>query len=257
MQKVLRGSPLPPMQNKKVIYTAIFGDKDILIDPIYRPEGFDFVCFTDSKVFRSSVWQIRNVEPKYEDPVRNARYYKIMAHKVLPEYEQSIWIDGNMVVQGDCNELVDKYLKEKAFATYEHSQQKRRLFKLFWIRDRSFGRDCIYDEAQDLISKNSRGFYMDSTNIIEEQMNRYKEAKYPSHQGLAVTMVILRNHNNTDVIKSMEDWWKEICNGSRRDQLSFNYVAWKNKFPFVYIKGDPRFNRYFVKNKHKTKINFK
>ena len=27
----------------------------------------------------------------------------------------------------------------------------------------------------------------------------------------------------------MEDWFKELKNGSHRDQLSFNYVSWKNK----------------------------
>jgi len=35
------------MKNKIVIYTAIFGGKDNLIEPEYIPKGCDFVCFTD------------------------------------------------------------------------------------------------------------------------------------------------------------------------------------------------------------------
>ena len=27
----------------------------------------------------------------------------------------------------------------------------------------------------------------------------------------------------------MEDWFEEVKNGSHRDQLSFNYVSWKNE----------------------------
>ena len=40
-------------------------------------------------------------------------------------------------------------------------------------------------------------------------------------------MVILRRHNEKDCIRVMEDWWTEIKYGSKRDQLSFNYVLGK------------------------------
>ena len=51
----------------------------------------------------------------------------------------------------------------------------------------------------------------------------------------------------------MEDWWTEIKYGSKRDQLSFNYVAWKNKTKFNYMDGDSRNNQYFTRdtNPHK------
>ena len=40
----------------------------------------------------------------------------------------------------------------------------------------------------------------------------------------------------------MQHWWWFIVNLSKRDQLSFNYVAWKNKFSFDYLQGDARRN---------------
>lgn len=244
------------MQNKKVIYTAIFGGKDDLNEPLFLPAGFDFVCFTDNKNLQSKHWNIRVVEPLFSDPVRNARYHKIMAHKVLPEYDQSIWIDGNMVVQGDCNKLVKKYLSQHSFATYDHSKQKRRLWRMFWITDKKLARDCVYDELQSLILRTEQGIYMDDVVTMKNQVARYAKEGYPKHNGLAVTMVLLRNHHDPEVIELMNAWWNELSSGSRRDQLSFNYVAWKLNFPVLYVSGDPRYNPYFKKTKHNFKTNF-
>lgn len=244
------------MQNKKVIYTAIFGGKDDLHEPLFLPAGFDFVCFTDNRDLHSKYWNIRVVEPLFSDPVRNARYYKIMAHKVLSEYNQSIWIDGNMIVKGDCNKLIKKYLSQYSFATYDHSKQKRRFWKIFWIGDKKLARDCVYDEFKDLVSKTRRGFYMDNIEIMKNQIARYTQEGYPKHNGLAVTMVLLRNHHDTRVVELMDAWWIELKNGSRRDQLSLNYVVWKLDFPIRYISGDPRYNIYFKKTKHALKKNY-
>lgn len=242
---------------KKVIYTAIFGDKDVLHEPEFLPEGFDFVCFTDNKDLESKVWDIRVVEPLFKDPVRNARYYKIMAHKVLPEYEISVWVDGNMVVTGDVNIWIEKYLKKYFFVTFDHSKQKKRWLGLFWITDKKFARNCIYKEAEDILKKNAEGFYMDHPDVVINQVSRYRNEGYPKNNGLAVTMILLRRHNNEQVINLMESWWQELSVGSRRDQLSLNYVVWKNSFPLKYVKGDPRYNKFFKKNRHKIKSNFR
>ena len=52
----------------------------------------------------------------------------------------------------------------------------------------------------------------------------------------------------------MEDWWLEIKHNSRRDQLSFNYIAWKNNFNFKYLDGDSRKNKYFLQTgRHKKR----
>ena len=45
-------------------------------------------------------------------------------------------------------------------------------------------------------------------------------------------MEVLRRHNETDVVDSMEDQWVELKYNSKREQLSFNYIAWKNKLKF-------------------------
>jgi len=240
------------MKNKIVVYTAIFGGKDNLIEPDYIPEGCNFVCFTDQD-FVSDVWEIRKSKPEFEDPVRSAKIYKVLPHKFLSNYDVSIWVDGNLLVRGDVNKLVKRYLENINLAIFSHNQHKKRWKKLFWIKNTEDCRDCVYDEAEYLLRIEKEGKYKDNPEIIREQIKRYKSENYPEHKGLIVGMIILRRHNESDVIQTMEMWWNEIRNGSRRDQLSFNYVARKNKLNFVYMEGDSRRNKYFLHSKHKKR----
>ena len=243
--------------NKKVIYTAIFGGKDILQEPKLLPKGFDFVCFTDDRNVKSGVWSVRYVDSPFKDPVRSARYYKVLTHKHLPEYDISVWVDGNVVVKGDINELVKKYLAKHNLAVYNHYNQKKRFLGIFWIRDTLLARNCIYKEAQDLLLRNTNDRHIDDPILIRNQINHYKSEGYPENNGLAVTRVLVRKHNEKEVKDLTELWWDEIKNGSRRDQLSFNYAVWRLSFQFVYIKGDPRYDGYFTRVKHVIKENYK
>ena len=182
---------------------------------------------------------------------------KILPHKFLSEYDISIWIDGNLLVRGDVNKLIEKNLFKSNLAIFSHNQHKKRWKKLFWIKNTEDCRDCIYDEAQYLLKIGEEGKYKDDPEIIKEQIKRYKNDNYSEHNGLIVGMIIFRRHNKLDVIKVMENWWEEIKKGSRRDQLSFNYVAWKNKLSFKYIKGDSRRNKWFLHRKHKVRLSQK
>jgi hypothetical protein len=238
------------MKNKTVVYTAIFGGKDDLIEPAFIPKGCDFVCFTD-RDFESDVWDVRKVEPTFEDPNRSAKMYKILPHRFFSEYNHSVWVDGNLLVRGDINELVKKYLSKVNFAIYSHNQLRKRILGFLWVKDKNECYDCLYKEAEELIKSAKKGNYKDDPNLIKRQVEKYKKEDYPYNNGLVSSMIIFRNHNNLDVIKVGEDWWNEIKNNSRRDQLSFNYVAWKNNLNFKYIKGDSRRNKYFLHTKHR------
>ena len=124
--------------NKNVIYTAIFGGYDNLTEPSFIPDGWDFVCFTDSDI-KSDVWDVRKVKPLYKDSTRNARKYKILPHRFLSEYDVSVWVDGNILIRNNLNELVDDYLQDCNIAMMNHNKN---------ILD---PRDCIYEEAQTIL----------------------------------------------------------------------------------------------------------
>ena len=217
----------------KVFYTAIIGGYDDLVEPDYKPEGWDFVCFTDRDL-KSDTWEIRKTLPLYKDNTRTTRKHKLLTHRLFPDYEYSLWIDGNINVIGNVNELLG-HLDGCNYATYNH------------LQNQLDPRDCIYQEANAILQLGSQsGNFKDYPQVIQKQMQRYSKEKYPEHNGLVVQMEVLRRHNEQDVVDSMEDQWVELKYNSKREQLSFNYIAWKNKLKFSYIQGDSRDNKYFL-----------
>ena len=224
---------------KKAIYTTIIGKYDILEEPNFIPEGYDFICFTDQKIHKpNSIWKIKQVLPLYKDNTRTARKYKILPHRFLPEYDISIWTDGNELVVGDINKLQEKYLKDKNMAIYNHMS--------CWDK-----RDCIYEEAKAIFNLgNQNNNWKDDPSIITKQMERYVNEQYPLNNGLIVSGVMFRKHNKKDVINCMETWWTELKYGSKRDQLSFNYASWKCNTQFNWINQDIRDDGYVLEVKH-------
>ena len=196
--------------NKYVVYTCITGGYDSLKDPEFISDGFDYVCFTDSTSFKSYIWDIRPLPKETEglSQVKKQRYVKINPHKLLGEYEVSIWVDGNMKLRGDLNKFMKETIKEDC-SVYVPKHPVR---------------DCIYDEESAVVRMRK-----DKSEITKPQMDRYKEDGFPKKYGLLQSNILLRKHNNEDCIKLMECWFEELKNGSHRDQLSFNYASWKNQ----------------------------
>ena len=220
--------------NKKVVYTSVFGDWDDVRVPELN-DDWDWIYFNE-----------RNRLCLYEDNNRNAKKFKVLPHRYFQDYEYSIFVDGNMSVRGDVNELIEKYLSDANVVFFSHKNN---------LLD---SRDCAYKEAETIFQlgeKNmqitpERGIlnYKDNPNTIKQQMERYSMVGFPQNNGLITGMVILRRHNEKDCIETMEDWWTEIKYNSKRDQLSFNYIAWKNNLKFNYMDGDSRDNEYFYRN---------
>ena len=225
---------------KIAIYTSIFGGYDDLIDDQYQMDGVDYICFTDGDI-KSKTWKVVKSTPIYNDANRNAKKYKVLPHRYLEDYDWSIWVDGNIKVISDIRPLCSG----DVYKVHDHM--------LVGEYDR---RNCIYDEAQTILNFgkiNSERYpekgiknWKDNPKLIVDQMNRYTSVGYPKQNGLATTPILVRSHHEEDVIKHNEDWWSEIKYNSKRDQLSFNYIAWKNDFNFVYLQGDSRNNEYFV-----------
>lgn len=203
-------------KNKIVVYTAILGDYDNLKNEEVKIPGCDFICFTDDHNLKSNLFNILLCKRMYSDPTRDNRLYKILPHKFLKNYEYSLYIDGSVLVKTkNIIGLVKKYLKYSNLAVFSHPE-----------------RDCIYDEAVACIKAKK-----DDKCIIEKQMGKYKKERYPKHNGLTENTVILRRHNAPDVVSFSEEWWKEVNDFSKRDQLSFNYVVWKNSFNYTTMNG--------------------
>ena len=196
--------------NKKVVYTCITGGYDTLSNPKHVTSGFDYICFTDNKEIRSDVWEIRRLPKEVENlsNVKKQRFVKINPHLLLKEYDISIWVDGNVVLKGDLNKFVSNTVKDDC-SVYVPKHPSR---------------NCLYAESNAVVRMKK-----DKSEITNPQMDRYKAEGFPKNYGLLQSNILLRKHNESDCIKLMEDWFNEVKNGSHRDQLSFNYVSWKNK----------------------------
>lgn len=209
--------------NKKVVYTCITGNYEPLIELTYKEEGFDYICFTDNKNLSSKTWEIRyiDIDLIFETPQRLQRYIKINTHKFLSDYELSIWVDGNIPIIGNLSEMIKKH-HNGYMTTFKHPF-----------------RNCIYKEsAMCSIGKK------DDALIMFKQSLKYLKDGYPKENGLVETKMIIRNHNEKECIELMEAWSNELINNSVRDQLSFNYVLWKQNKTINIIEEKLVDNKY-------------
>ena len=233
--------------NKKVVYTSVFGCTEEnnyhLHNPDVKLDEYDFVCFTDNPNFKSDLWDVRLVKPLYDDGARNAKRYKLKPHVFLKEYDISVWVDIEVKITRDIDSVVTDMLSENNLAILNHELCGRT------VSGDLNARKCVYEEArfiQWLGDNNPKKVYKDNMDIIHTQVDRYKKEGYPENNGLARTTVMFMRHNEDDVKRQMDTWWEEMKYGSRRDQISFNYSAWKNNFKFIYIQEDIDDNPYFL-----------
>ncbi len=206
-----------------VVYTAIFGGKDELKEPAVVPGNCEFVCFSDCH--RSSdTWNVIEERSQSDDPCRAAKIYKILPHRFF-NCRRSVWVDGAFQLRGDVNDLFPRL--RHGLGAFRHES-----------------RDCIYDEARACIELGK-----DAPTRIEDQVKRYREEGYPPNNGLISGGFLLRKHTH-EIETLNEMWWNELLSGSRRDQLSFNYVAWKMGVQYSAIPGEIWNNQYLKHTRH-------
>ena len=187
---------------KIVVYTCIIGSYDALLQPAVVREGLDFVCFVghDEAAGRDGVWERRPLPLTTGDRTLDARYPKMHPHELLPEYEFSLWIDGNILMKDAT--LLDAALSAASagtlYAGVSHPQ-----------------RDCLYAEAEKCRDMRHIG-YLDLARIHFE----YLRKGVKRHSGLLENNIIFRRHNAPEIVGLDEMWWDRVLNFSRRDQLS-------------------------------------
>ena len=212
-----------------VVYTAISGGYDRLREqPPVSMAGADCVAFLDAPA-PSRTWLWRPIHTGFDDPVRNAKIHKILPHRFFPDADYSLWLDGSITARFpfSARRLVDMFLAEHDIAVFQHSR-----------------RTCLYQEASVC-----HQFRLDEPGRIWKQVCRYTQEGFPANAGLAECSVVLRRH--TAAVRAFDEaWWDEIMRGSRRDQISFPYVAWKFGFPYATFPGRIEDNVLFNRDDH-------
>ena len=185
--------------NRTAVYTCITGGFDTLPEIEFVRKGIDYICFSDTPIPEGTPWQYRPVTVSGLSPRLTARYYKLNPHLVLPEYERSVWLDGNIGI--GAKEFYDIIDNPTLFASMAHPE-----------------RDDVYDEAYACLRAEK-----DSFCHLRRTVRYLRAEGFPRHSGLLETNVLLRQHMDPKVIKVDELWWDMVRTLSERDQLSVMY----------------------------------
>jgi hypothetical protein len=209
----------PFMESKIVAYTCIVGNYDKIHYPSEElSQKYDYVLISDEKPSDMGTFKqwidVRDVCPiEITDNARRNRYCKINAHKIFPNYNMSIYMDGNIQLKRNLDEICNN-IPPIGVIVLAHTGYKD-----------------IYCEAAHKMGQN-----VDNVDIIYQQIKKYWKDGCPQNFGSWHCGLMLRKHNSIICKKIMEEWWEEINSYSKRDQLSFPYVLWKNNYDANIVK---------------------
>ena len=217
---------------KFVIYSAIIGNYDEILQPTIVDDRFDYILFSNDFIDRRiGIWQIRNIKYHNDIQTKIARWVKTHPEELLPEYECSLWIDANI-------DIKDISVYERIINLYNEGKMISSMVHLW--------RNCIYDEMIAVVKHK-----FETEECIIKWGHQLRKNKYPLKNGLFETGVLFRNHKKSLMISFDKLWWQCIEKYSRRDQLSFNFVLWKLNIECEYFLS----NRENTRNSNLFSIN--
>lgn len=214
----------------RVIYTAIFDDYDNLKKPKYVEKNCDYYCFTDTDIKKVYPYKIIRVPRILNSAVMSGKIYKILPHMFFPQYTFSIWVDASIEI------------RKSLFEMYEWNKRKASIYNIVHPE-----RNCIYEECKVCLKYN-----IGNPKELLKQIKKYESEGCPKKSGLLACTLIARYHNDLELIKFNNEWWKETCKESTRDQLSFQYLRWKLKQNVAVIDINLWDNEYFKVLPHKN-----
>lgn len=179
---------------KKLIYSVVTNQYDS-IKPIGEKYGFDFWLFTDQENLEVAGWEIKLL-PKSDNPIKQQRLIKINSIENTPEYDLTLYMDGNMEIIENPQLFLDRFYTG-GFLTCMHPK-----------------RSTIKEEGKEILRKKK-----DLPENVEKALSFALELGYQDDLGLFETMVVVRD--KSPEVAKLEKKWTEIFNrNSHRDQLS-------------------------------------
>lgn len=191
---------------KIAVVTALAGDRDDLKDPEVRFESADYIAFVDDPTKHpSAVWDVRtlptgwSLDVAYSDR-RSARLIKALPDLFLPNYDYSIWVDGNIQLVHEPKRMIEKFIvaSNADLSCFPH-------------------RDRICPYAELLTVRIAR---LDHTHNIKHMHSLYRSLDIKRRSGVYETGLLLRKHGTRSMNFGL-CWWETMCRSSSRDQLSF------------------------------------
>lgn len=203
---------------RKVIYTCIIGAYDNLLQPEVIDESFDYILFvkrgmkTRQKI---GVWQVRELEIEGEDNTILSRYPKMLPHVVLPEYDYSLWMDGNISISSmDFYNAINRKIEQgSVYSGVKHPNK-----------------DCVYMDIEGCVHVKR-----DKTINIYRALRFLLSVDFPAHYGMYENNIILRRHDSEKVQRFGTMWWSLYQKYPRRDQFTAPYCLRESGLGFDYL----------------------
>ncbi|KAL1563474.1 putative hexosyltransferase MUCI70 [Salvia divinorum] len=173
----------------------------------------------------------------YDEPRRNGKVPKILTHRLFPQAEYSIWIDGKMELIVDPLLLLERYLwrGKHTFAIAQHKHHR-----------------SIYEEAD---SNKRRKRYARPLIDLHMKIYRYEgmepwNPQKSTWSDVPEGAIIVREHTALSNLASCL-WFNEVHQFTPRDQLSFGYVVYRlgGMFKF-FMFPNCEYNSIFVLHPH-------
>lgn len=187
------------IKNNKVIYTALFGGYDQLQKLKISP-NIDYVCFTDNASIDNNGWKLALFENLDRlNAVDLNRYCKFNAHKLLSQYENVIYVDSNVQIKIDHEDLFE-IANGHELLLLKHSQ-----------------RSSLRDELEACLHYNkiTDNEYAHIKNKFSDYITSGKDIWLSSNR------LFYRNNFSLPVTTLMELIWECYFLGVKRDQLCF------------------------------------
>lgn len=200
------------MKNKFVVYTVITGGIDNLQQPLVKDSRFDYVLFTDIGTMRDAgVWQVRDIPYQHENARKRSRFPKLLPMNVLPDYEASLYIDGNIGItsQWVYDRCIDLFEQNVEWAGIKHQWRNSIKEEIDWMLKARWVHDYDVLNWYRLLMKDNYFSTNESTESFLYENN-----------------VIFRRHcENVRIVSNI--WWWSVERFVSRDQFSLMFALWK------------------------------
>ena len=213
------------LDEKIVVYSVLTGNYDKVHEILYKQQGVEYVLFTNNRTLTSTTWDVRYLD-NVSDDLLLSRKVKMLPHKFLDKaYSASVYIDANAYIFGEISTLVSFLDEGTVFAVTRHSNT-----------------DSVKEELD--VCVRTKGV---NPKDAEKQYERYRKEGFKDDMGLAECGILVRRNNDLGLQALMELWFKEFCEGIRRDQISLLPCIKKMSFKrFKLLQGSVWHNQFCI-----------
>lgn len=191
---------------KVAIVTANVGNIDDVLPVPEQSIPCDVFCYNEANL----PYPLTNVDNRLK-----AKYIKLRTHKIFPDYDAYIWIDGRVeIITPDFARDMMTALHGYQMAIFRHKDRKNSFEELQYILDQIKKGNSYHVERYAL-------------QPIGEELAFCRQEGLPQDFPLFWCGLFAR-WNDKIMNAFFDEWWIKCLEFSTFDQALFSYLAWKD-----------------------------